>query len=204
MLTRDRLGVRPLYLCEHDGPALLRERSEGDLRRRPEHPARARSGGHRSDLHLLDRRPAADVSSAASRSCAPATCASTKHGRDARDAPTGSPAIPTCTADTAGSRARSRTPWTRCARRSSRRRRCACCAPTCRSAATCPGGLDSSLVAALGRRHAGERVPDLLAALRGRRVRRDRLPAPDGAAARQRAPRGGGRRAATSPARFPR
>ena len=40
------------------------------------------------------------------------------------------------------------------------------------------GGLDSSLVAALGLRAKGEQLPDLLAAVRGRRVRRDRVPAP--------------------------
>ena len=65
------------------------------------------------------------------------------------------------------------------------------------------GGLDSSLVAALGLRAKGSELPHVLAALRGRRVRRDAVPAADGRAARQRAPRGAGRRAATSRACFP-
>ena len=44
------------------------------------------------------------------------------------------------------------------------------------------GGLDSSLVAALGLRAKGAQFYDVLAALRGRRVRRDGVPAPDGRA----------------------
>ena len=55
VLARDPLGVRPLYLCEHAGRLLLRQRGQGDLRRRPVDPARARPGRARRDLHLLDR-----------------------------------------------------------------------------------------------------------------------------------------------------
>ena len=49
----------------------------------------------------------------------------------------------------------------------------------------------------------GRAVLDVLAALRGRRVRRDRLPAPDGRAPRQRSPRGRGVARATSRACSP-
>ena len=54
------LGVRPLYLCEHAEPALLRERGEGDLRRGSQHPACPRSGRSRGDVHVLDRGAAAE------------------------------------------------------------------------------------------------------------------------------------------------
>ena len=40
--------------------ALVRQRGEGDLRRRPGDPARARPGRARRDVHVLDRRAAAD------------------------------------------------------------------------------------------------------------------------------------------------
>ena len=41
-LARDRVGVRPLYHCEHAGRLSLRQRGEGDLRRRSRR-SRARS-----------------------------------------------------------------------------------------------------------------------------------------------------------------
>ena len=65
------------------------------------------------------------------------------------------------------------------------------------------GGLDSSLVAALGRRAKGEQLQHVLAPLRGRRVRRDARTSADGRAARQRAPRGRGLARATSRDVFP-
>ena len=57
------------------------------------------------------------------------------------------------------------------------------------------GGLDSSLVAALGARAQGDELLHVLAALRGRRVRRDARSSARWRRHRQRAPRGGGARA---------
>ena len=113
---------------------LVRQRGEGDLRRRPLHPPRARSGGARRDLHLLDggaaavrvprrhraraRPPAQGVARAAART-APS-------GRRA----TRPPASPRP--------ARSRRRRSASGPRSRRRSACACCARTCRWAATSP------------------------------------------------------------------
>ena len=42
VLCRDRVGVRPLFLCEHGGRLLVRQRGQGAVRRRAGHPARPR------------------------------------------------------------------------------------------------------------------------------------------------------------------
>ncbi len=121
-------------------PSVLRERGEGDLRGGCRDPARVRSGGHRPDLHVLDGRPAAERFSR-DRGAAPrATSASMRTAASARRR-YWTPRYPT------GRRAPR--PVRRLARRRRRggarragegRGRCACCAPTCRSAAISPAG----------------------------------------------------------------
>ena len=68
-------GVRPLYVCEHARPALLRQRGEGDLRRRRRR-FRARSTRSASSRRSPSGPPCRPrASSRASRSSSPATCA---------------------------------------------------------------------------------------------------------------------------------
>ncbi len=139
VLARDPFGVRPLYIAKHGGRLLLRQRGQGDLRRRRLDPA------PRSIPRGLDQiftfwttvAPQHGVRGhrgAASR----ARRASTARTACARRAAT-TPSFP---------RSDGR-PVPRHARRGGRggargaratRPACACCAPTCRSAATCRAG----------------------------------------------------------------
>ena len=53
VLARDRLGVRPLYICEHGGRITFASEIKAIFARRSVDPARARSRRDRPDVHVL-------------------------------------------------------------------------------------------------------------------------------------------------------
>ena len=95
VLARDRLGVRPLYLCEHDGPALVRERGQGDLRGDPSDPARASipSGSTRRSRSGRSVPPRTRVRGRR-RSSSPGTSGPTRAQGSAPSARSGTPRYP--------------------------------------------------------------------------------------------------------------
>ena len=175
---------------EHDGGSVFASEVEGDLRGRPVDPARVRPRRARSDVHVLGAARAAHaVSQGVARAPARARPGD-RRGRTARDgAVLAGPAIPTPV------RRSSTAPSTTPPRPSrdgarSRRRACACSAPTSRSAATCRAGSTarSSPRWPVGQRRAG--CPTF--SLRFDDAEYDETPYQrhDGRAARQRPPRG--------------
>ena len=177
VLARDRLGVRPLYFCEHGGRVYLRERGEGDLRRRPD-ASRARSirSASTQTFTFWTVVPPQTRVRAASTSCRPATCAPTRTAPCASTR-SGRRAIPRATRRFRGLARRRRR---RGARRARARRRAAHAARR-RAGRQLPVGRPRQLARRRARPpREGRRVPHVLAALRGRRVRRDGVPAYDG------------------------
>ena len=157
VLARDRLGVRPLYLCEHGGRLLLRQRGEGDLRRRSGDPARARSRRASTQTFTFWTRRAAAERVRGIEELRAGPRAHLSSTARVRERAYWKPRYPDAHA-TARSRARSRTPSTRCASALEQRHaRCACCAPTCRSAATSPAGSTARSSPRSAARYAGER-----------------------------------------------
>ena len=80
VLARDRLGVRPLYFCEHGGRLYFASEVKAIFAADAGHPARLRSRRPRPDLHVLDDRAAAGRVSRASTSSAPGMSASIEAG----------------------------------------------------------------------------------------------------------------------------
>ena len=176
VLARDRLGVRPLYCCEHDGPALLRQRGEGDLRGRRVDSARVRPDRASTQTFTFwtSFAPRTRVSRAI-RSSARATCARTTSGAVDERAYWRGRAIPSET-----STARSRGSLDEAAdavRDALERGDAAAHAARRRAGGQLPLGRARQLArrGARAGRAKGARVLDLLAPLRGRRVRRDRV-----------------------------
>ena len=127
---------------------VVRERGQGDLRRRPGDPPGAGSRRPRRDVHVLDADAAADRVRGRDRARAwPRPRPSRAGGRS-----TGLLGAALPDGWRRPSRATSRTPLERV--RAASRRPCACgwCGPTSPVGSYLSGGLDSSLVAALGRR----------------------------------------------------
>ena len=124
--------------AEHGGRLYFAQRGEGDLRRRRLDPARLRSGRASTRSCPFWGRCRRGRCSPASRRSSPARVR-TYHRGTVRDR-VGLDAVVSRRRARAASTARSTTRSWPCARRSSRRRACACCAPTCRSAATCRAG----------------------------------------------------------------
>ncbi len=60
VLARDPFGVRPLYLCEHAGRLYFASEVKAIFAADPSIPTRVRSGRHRTDVHVLDAGAAAD------------------------------------------------------------------------------------------------------------------------------------------------
>ncbi len=190
VLARDPFGVRPLYVCEHGGRLYFASEVKaifaGDSDAAP--PARPASASTRRSRSGAPVPP--QTVFAASRSWSPGPSESTTAGGVRRHRAY-QPAFPGRRAPRR-SRARSTTPWTPCGRRSSDATSLRMLRADVPVGSYLSGGLDSSLIAALGLRAKGAKLPHLLAALRRRRVRRDVLPAADGRASRQRPPRGAG------------
>ncbi len=148
-------GVRPLYLCEHGGRLWFASEVKAIFAGRPRHPARARPGRARRDLHLLDRGAAAVGVPRRHRARA-----RPRADRLARRAPTDrafwAPALPgrrrgrrsAGSLDEAAERVRE------ALEQAVRLRMLRADVPV---GSYLSGGLDSSLVAALGRRVKGER-----------------------------------------------
>ena len=172
VLARDPFGVRPLYVAEHDGRLSFASEVKALFAGGPGAAAPARSRRPRSALHVLDAGGAADGlrghrgSRARHRPRSTPSSGVSQHARPTiRRFPPTRRRSSTGTLDDAveevasGARAR--------------RRACACCAPTCRSAATCRAGSTARSIAALGPSRQGLELRDVLAAVRRRRVRRD-------------------------------
>ena len=132
-------------------PARSRRSSPAD----PLDPARVRPGRPRRDVHVLDdgrrrRRVFAGITS-----CEPGHVRIVPRDGTTRQRVLAA-ALPGRRRDGVHA-ARSTTRSRRCARRSSEATRCACCAPTCRSAATCRAASTARSIAALGRSAQGRR-----------------------------------------------
>ena len=146
-----RLGICPLYLCEHGGQLHFASEVKAIFAANPADPARLRPCRHRADLHVLVRGAAAigvqRHRGAAARPCAHLS-ARLVHRETILDAEL-----------SAASRRRSlddRDAVEACGAPSKTLPVCGCCAPTCPSAATSPAASTARYVAALGRKYAGE------------------------------------------------
>ena len=120
------------------GASTSRARSRRSSPPTPDDAARARRGRARRDVHVLDDGRAAHGVRRRRASCRRATCGRTPRGSRCASARTGSPSFAETFRGTLGEAAEA----LRAALQNARPR-CACCAPTCRSAATVSGGLDS-------------------------------------------------------------
>ena len=143
---------RPLYLCEHGGRCYFASEVKAIFAADAVDPARLRSRRHRADLHVLVGRAAAVGVPGHRGAAARATCASTSTGRVQRRTRSATPRYRRLRAARWTTRSRACASAAR-----SGDARCACCAPTCRSAATSPAASTARYVAALGREYAGER-----------------------------------------------
>ena len=201
VLARDRLGVRPLYLCEHGGRLWFASEVKAIFAGGSRHPARARSGRPRRDVHLLDRRwrrrrvfQGVDRARARSRADHLAPAARRDRGFWTPRYPTAAPERVRGSLDEAVERVRAALEDGGAAAH----------APRGRAGGELPLGRAGQL-ARRGARAAreGRAVLHLLDPVRGRRVRRDALPARGRGAHRERAPGGGRAARATSPTVFP-
>ena len=59
VLSRDRVGICPLHICEHAGHLYFASEVKAIFAANADIPARLRSDRHSPDLHLLDHRAAA-------------------------------------------------------------------------------------------------------------------------------------------------
>ena len=134
MLARDPFGVRPLYIAEHDGRLLLCQRGQGALRRRSDRCRAVSIRPASISCSRSGRRWRRGRCSRASRSSSRERRGPTPAAESSRTSRCWSPSYP---ADGArASPARSTKRSSACAIASSTPPACACCAPTCRSAAT--------------------------------------------------------------------
>ena len=155
VLARDRLGVRPLYLCEHDGRLCFASEVKAIFAGDPVDPARVRPDRPRprpSRSGRSSRRRAVFAGHRRARARARAHLRGERHDGRAR---TGSRAIRS-KARAAFTRLARRRGRARCARRSSEATRLRMLRADVPVGSYLSGGLDSSLIAALGRRATGD------------------------------------------------
>ena len=175
VLARDRLGVRPLHLCEHAGRLYFASEVKAIFAADPLDPPRVRPGGPRRDLHLLER-PVAPQDAVRRRhaSSSRATSGRISAAERVTERAFWRPRYPLdgeregASAGTLGE-----ADGGACAAARRGDRACGCSAPTCRWGATSPAG---STARSSPRWRAGRTALEfshLLAPVRGRRVRRD-------------------------------
>ena len=135
---RDRVGVRPLYYAEHGGRILFASEVKALFAADPSLPRAFDPVGARSDVHVLVARWRRGRCSPASPSSSRAHVRRHRRGRDPRQRPFWTAALPRPSAVHGHRSTRRRR---RCgAALRARHGACASCARTCRSAATCPAG----------------------------------------------------------------
>ena len=135
VLARDRLGVRPLYICEHAGRLTFASEIKAIFASDPSIPRALDPIGHRPDVHVLDRARAAN---GLRRDRGARAWARAQHHAPRRArARVLDPAAIRARARRR-TRARSRTRPRRYVRSSRGRPSFACSSPTCRSVPTSP------------------------------------------------------------------